>query len=477
VASAWDRSEQAIPERAGVHQSLKRERGELPLSPDQARAWWYGLINFEQRTPAAADLKLDHMRALLARLGNPHRRLRIVHVAGSKGKGSISAMLASILRQAGYRNGLFTSPHLCRVEERFQVDGQPITTTELTALLNEVREASEVASAPRVPFTFFEVATAVGFLHFVRRRVEAAVVEVGLGGRLDSTNVCAPIVALITSISYDHTALLGDRLASIAAEKAGIVKPGRPVISGGTVPEARAVIERTCRERLASLRQLGVDFDYTCVPGRVTASHTQRSRLCVTTDRRRWPEFELNLLGDHQAANAAVAIACVEQLQAEGWHLPDTALAAGLAQVSWPARLEVVGRKPLVLLDCAHNVASALALVQTLQSSFPPARRLLVFAGSSDKDLPGMFRVLAPHFDHAFLTRYSDNPRSVPPEQLADLLRDNGALPATICPTPGEAYRAALAATGEKDILCITGSVFLAGELRPLLVSAASPAT
>ncbi len=381
-------------------------------------------------------------------------------------------MLASILRQAGYRTGLFTSPHLCRVEERFQVDGQPITTAELTALLDEVRHCIEAEDhRGAVPFTFFEVATALGFLHFVRRRVEAAVVEVGLGGRLDSTNVCTPVVALIASISFDHTALLGDHLASIAAEKAGIIKPGRPVISGATVPKARTVIERTCREHRAPLRQLSVDFDYTCVPGRATATHTQRSRVCVTTERRRWPEFEVNLLGDHQAANAAVAVACVEQLQTEGWHLPDTAVAAGLSQVSWPARLEVVGRKPLVILDCAHNVASALALVRTLQSSFPPARRLLVFAGSSDKDLAGMFRVLSPHFGHVFLTRYTDNPRSVPPEQLADLLRDSGDLPATICPSPAEAYRAALAAAGADDLLCIAGSVFLAGEMRPLLVS------
>jgi dihydrofolate synthase/folylpolyglutamate synthase len=443
------------------------------LSPDEARAWWYGLINFEQRTPAADDLKLDHMRTLLARLGDPHRRLRIVHVAGSKGKGSTSAMLASIFREAGYRTGLFTSPHLCRVEERFQVDGQPITMAELTALLDEVRRAVEMESRNSgVPFTFFEVATAVGFLHFVRRRVEAAVLEVGLGGRLDSTNVCRPIVALITSISFDHTGLLGDRLASIAREKAGIIKPGRPVLSGATVPEARAVIERISRERRAPLRQLDVDFHYTYTPGRVQAKQTLRSRVAVATDRRRWPEFELNLLGDHQAANAAVAIACIEQLQAEGWHLPDAAVAAGLAEVSWPARLEVVGRKPLVVLDCAHNVASAVALVRTLQSSFAPARRLLVFAGSGDKDLAGMFRVLAPHFCHAFLTRYTDNPRSVAPEKLADLLRAGGELPATVCPTPAEAYRAARAAAGPNDLICIAGSVFLAGELRPMLVTA-----
>jgi dihydrofolate synthase/folylpolyglutamate synthase len=442
-----------------------------PLSPDETRAWWYGLINFEQRTPLASDLKLDHMRLLLTRLGNPHHRLRIIHVAGSKGKGSTSAMLAAILQRAGYRTGLFTSPHLCEVTERFQVDGQPITTAELTALLGEVRRCVEAEGrSGGVPYTFFEVATAVGFLHFVRRRAEAVVLEVGLGGRLDSTNVCEPVVSLITSISFDHTAILGERLASIAAEKAGIIKPGRPVVSGVTAPEARAVIEQTCRERNAPLRQLGGVFHYTCTPGRVTPTQTQRSRVIVTTDRLHWPQLEVNLLGDHQAANAAVAVACVEQLRAEGWLVPEEAVAAGLAEVSWPARLEVVGHSPLIVLDCAHNVASARALVETLQASFPPSRRLLLFAGSNDKDLAGMFRVLAPHFSHVSLTRFRDNPRGVPPDQLADLLRAVEGPPATIYHSPVEAFHAVRAAAKPEDLICIAGSVFLAGELRPLLM-------
>jgi dihydrofolate synthase/folylpolyglutamate synthase len=446
---------------------------------EEARGFWYGLINYERRTAAAADFKLDRMRSLLAGLGDPHRRLRALHVAGSKGKGSTAAMLAAILRRAGYHTGLFTSPHLCRVEERFQVDGGPISAAELTALLGEVRECVRAeerraergppGAGPRPP-TFFEVATAVGFLHFVRRRVDAAVLEVGLGGRLDSTNVVRPAVALITSISYDHTDLLGERLTSIAREKAGIVKPGRPTVSGATVPEARAVIERTCRERSAPLWQLDVDFHYRYEPGWVTSTEMRPPRVQVTTARRRWPALELSLHGEHQAANAAVAVATVERLREQGWHLPDAAVAAGLAEVSWPARLEVVGRRPLVVLDCAHNVASAAALADTLRTSFAPARRWLVFAGSSDKDLAGMFRVLAPHFTHAFLTRYTDNPRSVPPERLASLLRAAGNLPATLCPTPAEACQAALARAAEDDLVCVTGSVFLAGEVRPLLV-------
>jgi dihydrofolate synthase/folylpolyglutamate synthase len=436
------------------------------FSPEEA--FWYGLINYEQLTPAPGDFKLDRMRALLARLGDPHDHPRIIHVAGSKGKGSTAAMLAAVFRAAGLRTGLFTSPHLVDVGERVQVDGRPISRDDLRAHLRAVRAA---ADGPPLPgLTFFEVATAAGLLHFRRECAEAVVLEVGLGGRFDSTNVCLPDAAVITSISYDHTNLLGDRLAAIASEKAGIVKPGRPVVSGATAPEARAVIEATCRDRGAPLRQLDADFRYRYDPGRVTADSFRRPRVEVTTDRRGWPALEVNLLGEHQAANAAVAVATVEELRARGWHLPDAAVAAGLAGVEWPARLEVVGRRPLVVLDCAHNVASAHAVAETLRASFPPARRLLVFAGSADKDLAGMFAELAPDFAHAFFTRYTTNPRAVPPEQLAEAWRAAGGGPATALPTPAAAWAAARGAAGPDDLICVTGSVFLAGELRPLLV-------
>jgi dihydrofolate synthase / folylpolyglutamate synthase len=188
------------------------------------------------------------------------------------------------------------------------------------------------------------------------------------------------------------------------------------------------------------------------------------------TKRRTWPLMELGLLGEHQAANAAVAVACVEQLRAAGWHVPDTAVAAGLANVCWPARLEVLSQSPLVVLDCAHNVASAEALAQTLQVSFPPARRLLVFASSNDKDVAGIFRVLAPHFQHAFLTRYGNNPRSVTPEELAGFLQRSANMPCTLFPTAAHAWQAARNLAGPSDLICITGSVFLAGELRPLII-------
>jgi dihydrofolate synthase/folylpolyglutamate synthase len=377
-------------------------------------------------------------------------------------------MLAAILAQAGYRTGLFTSPHLCGVEERIQVNAQPINTEELTVLLQEVRAVLQSAPAGLTP-TFFEVATALGFLHFRRRRVDVAVLEVGLGGRFDSTNVCWPKVALITSISLDHTQQLGNTLASIAREKAGIIKRDRPTVSGVTVPEARAVIETTARERRSSLRQLGVDFHYDYTPGRVTAAGRCLPRVQVHTAQGRWPALELGLLGEHQAANAAVVISCVEALRAEGWHISTAAVAAGLARVYWPARLEVVRQQPLVVLDCAHNVASVEALVATLHSTFPPARRWLIFAASSDKDLAGMLRVLAPHFTHAFLTRYSSSTRGMPPGELASLVRRTTDLPHTVCATAREAWQAALGQAGPDDLICVTGSVFLAGELRPVL--------
>ncbi len=468
--------------------------GSHSLSYEEALAFWYGRINYEQRTPRATDLKLDRMRTLLRLLGNPQEKLRIVHVAGSKGKGSTSAMLELILRHAGYCTGLFTSPHLGRVEERVQVDAGPITPQDLAKLMTEIRaaigqmeEAEPDSAILGQAVTFFEVATALGLLYFARRNVDVAVIEVGLGGRFDSTNVCQPLVSVITSISFDHTQQLGDRLADIAMEKAGVVKLGRPTVSGVTTPEARLVIESICHERNSALRQLGSDFHFEYEPGCVCKldSH-QAPRVQVTTPLRRWPPMEVGLWGAHQAANAAVAVACVEQLRELGLRIDDRAIHAGLANVCWPARMEIVGRAPLVVLDCAHNVASAQALVDTLRTSFPPTRsehlsaecppggflgkRVLIFAGSSDKDLRGILNVLVPPFEHVFLTCYSHSPRAIPAERLGEILGRQSCVPFTICPTPAEAWMAAQNAVDRDDLICITGSVFLAGELRPLLL-------
>jgi dihydrofolate synthase/folylpolyglutamate synthase len=451
------------------------------MTYDEALAFWFGRVNYEQKSPQPGDLKLDRMRALLHRLGDPHERLRTVHVAGSKGKGSTCAMLASVLRHAGYRTGLFTSPHLVDVRERIEIDGAIISRDDLAALMAEIKPAVEALEAEGQPPTFFEVGTALGFLHFLRRECDIAVIEVGLGGRFDSTNVLTPLVSVITSISLDHTQMLGDRVEQIAFEKAGIIKPGVPVVSGVTDPAARAVIEQIAAERGAPLVQLGGNYHATFgeVPRSPLAALARPTKyrmfgVIVRTATQEW-RIVPRLLGRHQLTNAAVAAAVVEQLQNAGFAISPTAVYKGVAKVHWPARFEIFSTVPRVVLDCAHNVASAEALIDTLNqySEYLSGPRVLIFAASNDKDIPGMFRVLAPHFQRFYLTRYTSGSRSVPPERMAEWLPPE--TERVLCPTPSDAWRAARADATPDTLVVIAGSVFLAGELRPLLVEASRP--
>ncbi|WP_162659754.1 bifunctional folylpolyglutamate synthase/dihydrofolate synthase [Tuwongella immobilis] len=437
------------------------------MNLDDALAFWYGRIDYERRSPKPGDLKLDRMRSLLRGLGDPHLRIRTVHVAGTKGKGSTSAMLAETLRRAGYRVGLFTSPHLVSVTERMQVNGQPITPAELIARMQDVRpvvEAMTRSGEGNAP-TFFEVGTAVGFLHFVCRNVDVAVIEVGLGGRFDSTNVVQPMVSVITSISFDHMAQLGNTLTLIAREKAGIIKPGRPVVATMTAEEARAVVISTAAERGSRLSLIDRDFTGRYLPS--TEPLLRPARVAVQTSRS-WPPMELALLGEHQAQNAAGVVKTVELLTEQGLTIPDSAVAAGLGQVRWPARMEIMGRRPLVVLDCAHNVASVQAMAETFHHTLPvKGMRRLIFAASADKDVPGMLRVLAPHFDAFTLTRFAENPRSVDPQQLADWLRPQiDGRPMTIVMDAPQAWQQVWEQAKPDDGIGIVGSVFLAGELR-----------
>jgi dihydrofolate synthase / folylpolyglutamate synthase len=417
------------------------------MTYDEAIAFWYGRIHYAVRSAGPLDLKLERMRALLRRLGDPQDRVRLVHVTGTKGKGSTCAMIASVLRTAGYRVGLFTSPHLEHVEERIQVDGVPISHAELTARMEEVaplvREMEAEVGLPSP--TFFEIGTAIGFLHFVRRRCEVAVIEVGLGGRFDSTNVCRPLVSVITNVGSDHTAQLGNTLDAIAYQKAGIIKRGIPVVSGVVQEGPRTVVRKVAEEVGAPLWEVEDGAK----------------------------EFSLGLLGAHQRANATVAIMALERLRDTGMPIPDAAVARGLADVKWPARIERISERPTVILDTAHNVPSAEALVNTLRECFPvPGRKAVVFAVSSDKQFAEILRVFAGYFDHFHLTKYGINPRCVPPEKLAATLKDiPPGKPFTMHPTSLEAWNAARGLAGEGDLVCVTGSVFLAGELRPVLIA------
>jgi dihydrofolate synthase/folylpolyglutamate synthase len=450
------------------------------MTYDDALTFWYGRVNFERSAPQPGDLKLDRMRALLHRLGDPHEKLRTVHVAGSKGKGSTCAMLASVLRHAGHRTGLFTSPHLTDVRERIQVDGELIGRDDLAALMAEIKPAVEELESRGEPVTFFEVGTALGFLYFLRQRCDIAVIEVGLGGRFDSTNVITPLVSIITSISLDHTQMLGETVEQIAFEKAGIIKPDVPLVSGVTEPGPRKVIERVAAERRARVVRLGADFSYRremFLFGYMPYYYSHHSAIAfrtdVSTSSQTW-ELAVALSGEHQSANAAVTVAAVEQLGPRGIEVAADGVINGIREVRWPARFEWMNTRPLAIIDCAHNVASAEALVKTIRETSLPKSSVLIFAASADKDIPGMFRVLAPHFRRFYLTRYLGSSRAVPPEGLAELLPQE--VGRVSCPTPAEAWAAAVADATPETLIVIAGSVFLAGELRPILMRASGVA-
>jgi dihydrofolate synthase / folylpolyglutamate synthase len=442
-------------------------------------------VNYERFHRVAdpdREFKLDRMRKLAELAGNPQDWLSIVHVAGTKGKGSTSAMIESILRAAGYRTGLFTSPHLQRVEERIALEGKPCGPGEFAAFLDRVRPAVEIldreaaaATPPEIGPTYFEILTAMALAGFADRGVEAAVLEVGLGGRLDSTNICRPCVAVITSISQDHTQQLGESLEAIAREKGGIIKPGIPTISGVTTEGPRRVLREIARQNAAPLYELGLDFDFQYPPLPLGEGPGVRDagHLDVFSVNQqpawRYSNLVLPLFGRHQAANAAVAAAVVWELVKQGWTISEAAIREGLAGVAVAARIEVVAHRPTVILDTAHNEASIEALIETLRENFPAGRRRLLFAVSRDKNVVEMLSRLLPFFDDVVFTQYTANPRAVPADELA---AQAVALTGRYYPhfaTPLAAWQSLRRDHRPDDLLCVTGSFYLAGEMRKIL--------
>ncbi|MEQ8847249.1 folylpolyglutamate synthase/dihydrofolate synthase family protein [Botrimarina sp.] len=444
-----------------------------PTPYDDARrdaiAWLMGRVNYERTQPipyAEQSLKLDRVRELLRRLGDPQDRLRLVHIAGTKGKGSTAAMIAAACQEAGMATGVYSSPHLERLEERFAIDGAPCSADELVALVDAVRPIAEAMDTRDAGPTYFDLTTAMALEHFARRGVDAAVVEVGLGGRLDSTNAIRPDVAAVTSISLDHTRQLGATRAAIAAEKAGIFKPGVPAVSGVADDEAGAVIRRVAAEVGCPLYERGRDFEIAPAGG---AWRFQSHRL-GTID-----QVRPALPGAAQAANAAVALAVLAVLAQRGWPLPADARRRGVGRGKLPARMERFAGEPLVVVDGAHNDASAQALAEVIDQlcgEAPRERRVLVVAISSDKDSGAILEPLARRFAQVVCTRFLENPRAAPPEQLAEASR--GVAPGTpvaLAATPEEAYRLACATAGERGAVVFAGSLLFAAEARRLVVA------
>ncbi|MBN2473723.1 MAG: bifunctional folylpolyglutamate synthase/dihydrofolate synthase [Pirellulales bacterium] len=456
----------------------------------------YGRIDYERALNVPyrpQEFKLQRMRRFLDRLENPHHHLPIIHVAGTKGKGSTAAMIGAVLTVAGYRTGVFSSPHLDRIEQRLAVAGQPCSSDELVELVDRIRPAVEAmdreASAgdpDEIGPTYFEITTAMALLHFLRRQADAAVLEVGLGGRLDSTNVCRPCVSVITSISFDHTKQLGNTLGSIAREKAGIVKPGVPVVSGVVEDEPRQVIREICRRCGCRLVERGVDFDFRYYPPRGLEQAAATGKLDflgrakgdATGDGscQGISGISLRMLGHHQAANAAVAMAALHELRQAGWNVPEQAVRTGLAEAVCPARVEVVARRPTIVIDAAHNPASIEALLRVLDESFSVARRRLIFATTREKDLRGMLGCVLDRFDQVVFTQYLDNLRAVPPEELAALAHEASGREYAVYRDPADALAAVRALAGPDELVCITGSFFIAAAMRRRLVLPCEPA-
>jgi dihydrofolate synthase/folylpolyglutamate synthase len=403
-------------------------------------------------------LDLERVRAVLNALGRPDARYPIVHVAGTKGKGSACAMIASILERAGLHVGLFSKPHLVRLNERISVNGRDISDEAFTRAMNVLYPHLEAQRRAGRPLTFFDLITVLALVHFAEAGVDVVVLETGLGGRLDSTNVVTPTVTAITTIDYDHTHILGETLEEIAAEKAGILKPVVPAISGVLQREPAEVIERTARERSAPLFALSRDFRL--------IEPAEDGTFVVETWRRRYTHLELSLLGAHQRRNAAVAVAALEALsEALRLELSDGVIREGLRSTRLRGRIEVISEEPTVILDVAHNPSSLRALRETLQSCFPEKRVVLLLGMSDDKDARGCLREILLLASAAVFTSIN-HPRGIDPERLREIARElRPELPCEVRANISEGLERARALTRREDLLCITGSFYLAGEV------------
>ena len=411
------------------------------------------------------DFNLERVRQLLTRIDRPDRRFASIHIAGTKGKGSTAAMIASILNHAGYRTGLYTSPHLHTMRERIAVGGSPISEEAFArgveALSTAVTEVNAQDTWGRL--TTFELLTALGFHHFANEGVRHAVVEVGLGGRLDATNVLSPQVTAVTNISLDHTEVLGDSLAQIAAEKAGIIKPGIPVICAPQTPEALEVIRRTAAEKGSPLTLVGRD-----VVSRAIETSPAGQTMTVTTARGE-REIRTPLLGAHQRENVAMAVAVVEALEERGVAVPPDAVRLGLERVEWPGRLEVLSRQPLIVADGAHNPYSMKRLVEALEETFDFERVVAVFGGGRSKRMGPMLGELARLSRIAIVATRSRHPKAAP---VDDIVREAAALGMDVTEAGETAAALALARelAGPDDLIVATGSLFVAAEARETIL-------
>jgi dihydrofolate synthase/folylpolyglutamate synthase len=431
------------------------------LNYSQAEEYLNSFVNYEQIpgiSYAQPGYSLRHVEELLNRMGNPQLAARTIHIAGTKGKGSVAVMIAQVLSSSEYKTGLYTSPHLHTLRERISIDGSLISEAEFAAAMAEVKPFIESMKQDATfrQLTYFEAFTALAFAYFKKKQVDFQVLEVGLGGRLDATNMTRPLVCIITPISLDHTQILGDSLEEIAREKAGIIKPGCWVVLSPQPEEAASVISDICREKKAKVVQVGKDVTWHKTGGDL------RHQSLEIEGRANKYQVSIPLLGDFQLENSAVAIATLEILTSEGFDISAANIARGLARLKWPGRFHILQEHPTVLVDGAHNVASMKGLVNNIKAYFAHKRIILVFGTSCDKDIPGIVNELVPLSPQVIVTRTAHS-RAAPLPTLAAEFSKRGIEPET-GETVSEAISRALSLAERTDIICVTGSLFVVAE-------------
>lgn len=405
------------------------------------------------------NFNLSRMGKILDALGDPHKKLRCLHVAGTKGKGSTCYMLAAMLQNCGYRTGLYVSPHVVDIRERIQINGEMISENDFVRLI--ARLAPIVKKLEAAKPTFFEIMTAAAFLHFANSKTDYVVLETGLGGRLDSTNVVKPEVVGIASISYDHMQQLGTTLEAIAEEKAGIFKPGVPAITVEQSPGVIRVLRQVAEKVGCELKVLGsdIEFSYRFESSRATGPH---ARIGMTTPNSRFDHVAVPLLGEHQAVNCGLALGMLDALRGRGHAIPEQNAVDGLARVSIPGRLEIIHENPRVVVDGAHNAASIAALMRAIGQNISYDSMVVVFGCSADKDIDGMLAQLQLGADKVIFTT-NGTPRSADPKDLLTKFVEKSQKMAQIEPSLLDAYRTALHCVSREDLICITGSFYLVG--------------
>lgn len=424
-------------------------------------------INYEKKPNFSYNRRifnLDRMQRILRELGNPHLKLKTIHIAGTKGKGSTAAIISSILNAAGYRVGLYTSPHLISPRERIKIGSRFITPDEFASCLWQIRSVLErISSGDTFTPTFFEVYTSMGFLYFFQKRIDIAVVEVGLGGRLDATNVIHPLVGIITPISIDHTQQLGDDILSIAREKAGIIKPGSKIITSLQDSCVLRLIEKICQQRGATLYKIGKDVKINLIK-----ATPRYQRFDVKGIHRSYSNLFLPLPGEHQLWNAACAILAVELIREDGFKVTKGSIEKGLRKVDWPGRIQLIPGRPLLILDCAHNGASAQVLAKYLREFYSRKKLILVLAILKNKDVKSIGEALCPLAERVIITQVK-SPRALPSEEIYPKIKMNCRTSPLVEKEVGNALERAKIMAGKSGVVVVAGSVYLVGEVLELM--------